>query len=63
MRRMASWASTRNPWGTPEGVEYPEWIWLSYDMRPAWAEEASIDEWARRKLQERARKPQHAHSR
>ena len=25
---------------------YPEWIWRSYDARPAWAAEATIEEWA-----------------
>lgn len=25
---------------------YPGWVWRSYDVRPTWAEEASIDEWA-----------------
>jgi hypothetical protein len=25
---------------------YPEWVWRSYDARPAWAAEATIEEWA-----------------
>jgi hypothetical protein len=35
---------------------YPEWIWRSYDARPAWAAEATIVEWASRELGARARR-------
>jgi hypothetical protein len=27
---------------------YAGWVWRSYERRPAWAAEATIDEWASR---------------
>lgn len=34
--------------------QYPKWIWESYEKRPAWAHEATIEEWASHCREEQA---------